>query len=467
VPSFEYTASDRTGSITKGSLEAKDKAAASRELGSMGLFVLEIKPASGGPKSSSGPARSATPKADKSAQTVRSKASKPVRSKKPAAPPPPKAEPTRVLTTVVSHASDTPKPSKKAEKKKAKLPFQRVSLTPLQRALYLRQLYTMFAAGIPLHQATEILTENDDYRPELRAALLGVPSDLERGRLLSKALKRSGLFNRLIVSSIHVGETSGRLDSILQKLADGEEQSVKLKRTLISKLTYPAVVMVIMSLGLLVLGHVMSRVMSSMPGFDPGDIPLFGIATSVFQHPTFLPICAILMAGLAFLCWKTYMTPAWRLRVEAYLLHLPMLGQLIRRVESNTVTGQLSLLISAGIPLDRALELCSDLVWTEQFRRAMVHSKTEIRNGVAIVESFEMCGLFPQDVLALIAAGELSGALEGSLEKAATYCADQVERNLETALSLLEPLLIGSLGIAIGTVILCTFVPVFNQIQTM
>lgn len=331
----------------------------------------------------------------------------------------------------------------------------------------MRQLFTMFAAGIPLHKATELLTENEEYSPQLREVLQGIPADLERGRLLSKSLERSKLFSRLVVSSVKIGEQSGRIDFILEKLADAEEQSVKLKKTLISKLTYPAVVFVVMTLGLVVLGHVMSRVMASMPGFNPGDIPLFGIVTSIFRHPAFLPLSLLLLAGFIFLCWKVYLTPSWRVVVEDAVLSLPVLGKLISRVESNTVTTQLSLLISAGLPIDRGIELCSDLVWTEVFRRALVQSKADIRSGTPLVESFEVSGLFPQDVVAMIAAGEISGALEESLEKAAYYCADQVERTLETALSLLEPLLIGFLGISIGTVILCTFVPVFNQIQTM
>ena len=451
MPSFDYTASDRTGAITKGTLEAKSQAAASQALGSMGLFVLEIKvSASGSKKPTVG-----TPATPSSA----SRTTKPLEAESP----PPKPAP-KILPTVVSHAGDqtaAPKP------KKARPNFRRVTWSPLQRALYLRQLATMFNAGIPLHKATDLLTENPEYRPELQKTLEGIPQDLERGRLLSKSLERSKLFSRLVVSSVKIGEQSGRLDYILSGLADGEEQSVKLKRTLISKLTYPCVVMVVMTLGLVVLGHVMSRVMASMPGFDPGSIPLFGIVTSAFQHPAFLPVCFLFVGVFAMLCWKTYMTPSWRVAFETNLLHTPVLGKLLARVESNTITCQLSLLISAGIPIDRALELCSDLVWTELFRRALVNSKAEIRNGSSITESFETSGLFPDDVLALISAGEISGALEDSLKKAADYCADQVERTLETALSLLEPLLIGSLGIAIGTVILCTFVPVFNQIQTM
>lgn len=438
MPSFEYTASDRSGAIAKGSLEAKNPADATRQLGKMGLFVLEVKPSPNGNLRPS-PVE-CRPKPDK---------------------------PAAVLPTVVTHPTKSPPRPVETEKVEGRSGFWGVSWPPMQRALYLRQLYAMFESGIPLHKATELLAENPEHSSELQARLREIPRDLEKGRLLSKSLERSRLFSRLIVSSVKVGEHSGGLARVLSSLSDAEEKSVRLKKVLISKLTYPAIVMLVMCLGLLILGHVMSRVMASVPGFDPEAIPLFGFLTTTFRHPAFLPACLLLVVAFGGLCWKTYRTPSWRLMLESYLLHVPVLGKLLARLESNTVTTQLSLLLKAGLTLDRALELCSDLVSTEVFREALKQSKKEIRNGVTITESFEMSALFPADVVAMIAAGETAGALEKSMAKAADYCTDQVERTLETALSLLEPLLIGVLGIAIGGVILCTFVPVFNQIQTM
>ena len=131
------------------------------------------------------------------------------------------------------------------------------------------------------------------------------------------------------------------------------------------------------------------------------------------------------------------------------------------------MSSQLSLLLGAGLPIDRGLGLCSELVMTELYKRVLLSTQKELRNGSELAESLETSRLFPGDVVGLIAAGEQAGQLEESLAKASAYCADQVERTLETALALIEPLLIGFLGIAIGTVILCTFVPVFNNLQNL
>ena len=435
MPVFEYTASDRTGSLTKGEVEATDKASASRLLGSQGLFVLEIK---------------------KLAATAA------------VAPPPPTA--TAPATVSAPALKTTAPPASKSSPDKETVPSKsrrRPRWPGVQQALYLRQLQVLFAAGIPIHHAAGIVGDSDEHRPEIKTLLNQIPRDLERGRLLSKSLERSGLFGKLVVSSVRLGEESGRLQDILQSLAESKEKSVRLKRTLVSRLTYPAVVLVVMSLGLVIMGHVMSRVMTSIPNFHPGDVPVFGQLNLLFRHWAFLPGLTLGALLLTFLGRHIWTTPELRLVVEERLIALPLVGSLLKRLEANAVTSQLELLLSAGLPIVRGLDLCAELVWTESYRQALLRTRKELLDGAELSDCFRKAGLFPQDVMALIAAGEASGNLTSSLSKAAEYCADQVERTLESLLALLEPLLIGFLGITIGAVLLCTFVPVFNNLQTL
>jgi len=325
----------------------------------------------------------------------------------------------------------------------------------------------MFDAGIPLHQAAYVVGASHHHNPEVQRALLEIPRDLERGRMLSKCLERSGLFERTLVSSVRLAEESGRLGAILRNLADAKEQSVKLRRRLVSRLTYPLVVMTIMSLGLLVLGHLMSQVMSSLANLRTQDLPLFGRACQVFGHPVFLPGCLLLSVVGSVLAYRLWRTASLRRVLERQFLGLPVAGTLLSRIETNIVTGHISILISAGLPIDRGLELCADLVWTECFRQALLDSVAELRAGAELAECFQSSGLFPNDTLALISAGEVSGRLGESLTRASLYCSDQVERTLDTLLALIEPLLIGFLGIVIGSILIGTFVPVFNSLQSM
>lgn len=431
MPFFEYTASDREGKLRRGQIEAPDKLSASHGLSAQGLFVMSV-----------GPAQAPPPPPPVDDEEL------PLRKKLEAIP----IEPDTVAVDTV---------------RKISLPQR--SWSSMDRALYLRQLQVMFAAGIPLYRAAASLAEGGEYNMRVLAKLREVPADLERGRSLSKSLDCSGLFTRLIVSSVRLGEESGRLQSILAALSDNEEQSVQLRRALISRLTYPAVVMTAMVSGLLVLGHVMSRVIASTPAFAKASSAslLGGHLMTLFRHPAFLPAMVFLGALLFMAGRKLWRRHRVRLLLEGIALRFPIVGPLLRRLEANSVTAHLALLVRSGLGIDRGLGLCADLVRTLSFRRALLTAQEEIRAGEELAHCLQRTEVFPEDVLALVQAGELSGSLEQSLETASRYCAEQVERTLESALAALEPLLIGLLGIAIGAVLILTFVPIFSTLQEL
>jgi type IV pilus assembly protein PilC len=454
MPLFDYTASDREGALSHGQLEAGNKQAATKMLASQGLFVLGVTVASK-------PAlpREPEPKTPPTAlDVVMAKPSQDVDA----------AFRARLEEALIDDettvAVDTVK-KKPARDLHALLPQR--SWSRMDRALYLRQLQVMFEAGIPLYRCAAVLSEGREYSERVTAKLKEVPLDLERGRMLSKALERSGLFTPLIISSVRLGEESGRLDSILDALSGQEERAVQLSRALVSRLTYPAVVLTAMSGGLLVLGHVMGRVMSSLPAFQKTASPIIGTAARIFQNAAFLPTLLLLLAALVAGARRLWSSSGPRQALEDWIFSWPVAGPLLKRLEANTVTGHLALLIKAGLPIDRGLGLCADLVRTRSFRKALLSAALELRNGEELAQCFKRAELFPEDVLALVNAGEVSGSLESSLETAAGYCAEQVERTLESALSVLEPVLIGLLGIAIGAVLIVTFVPIFSTLKDL
>lgn len=436
MPLFDYTASDRAGALSHGQLEATDRIAASRVLTAQGLFVMGI--------------------------TV---ASKPAVKE---APPPEQDEDDEELPlTNKLEAAKIEADSTVAVGTVRKIKLPQRSWSRMDRALYLRQLQLMFRAGIPLYRAAGVLAEGVEYNRGVMDKLKEIPRDLERGRSLSKCLQVSGLFSHLIIATVRLGEETGRLDAVLDALSNTEEKAVHLKRALVSRLTYPAVVMLAMSAGLLVMGHVMSRVMASIPALQKAGSPLILSITNTFQHRAFLPVVAVLLV-LSIAGWRRL----WRLHrsrlvIEHAMLAFPVLGPLLKRLETNSVTGQLSLLIKSGLAMDRGLGLCSELVRTLSFRRALLCVQQEVRAGQELAASLKDKELFPEDVLALVQAGEISGSLEKSLDTAARYCSEQVERTLDSALAVIEPLLVGLMGIAIGAVLILTFVPIFSTLKDL
>ena len=429
---FDYTASDRAGILSRGQVEAADRAAASKMLARDGLFVVAVTPAT-----------------------------KPVL---PTAPEPDELE--LPLRTRLEAAVIDAEATVAVDSVRRPLLPQR-SWSRMDRAIYLRQLQMMFDAGIPLYRSAAVLAEGREYSLLVDAKLKKVPADLEQGRTLSKALERSGLFTPMIVNSVRLGEQSGRLVPILNALSDTEERGVQLTRALISRLTYPAVVLLAMSGGLLVLGHVMSRAMASMPSLQKSYSPMLAALNGTFQNRAFLPLLLLSLVLAVVSARRIWRIHRIRLGIERVLLAWPIVGPLLRRLEANSVTSHLALLSKAGFPLDKGLGLCADLVGTLSFRRALLLSQQEIRNGDELTPSMKRAELFPQDVLALVQAGEVAGSLERSLDTAARYCAEQVERTLESVLAVVEPLLIGLMGIAIGTVLILTFVPIFSTLQDL
>ncbi len=464
MPWFDYTASDRDGTMDRGRIEAADRGSASRELLGRGLFVLDVAPSVNGLPLAPVPDEAST---ESGTGLV----------------PHPKAlaawdqdEDNVTETVAVDHkaqiskaipASESPHDAGKNLPEKLKLFSRPQTWSRMSRALYLRQMQVMFDAGIPLYRAASVLGQAPEQKETVNEKLREIPLDLERGRVLSKALERSGLFNKLIVNSVRLGEESGRLDSILEALSTNEERGVQLTRALVSRLTYPLVVLISMTGGLVVLGHVMSRVMSDLPAFQNNAPPILKIFSKILQHWSFFPLILLLLMGLAALARAVWRHDEARKLIEQSVFGLPMVGPLLKRLEANTVTGHLSLLLTAGLPLDRGLGLCAELVRTRLFSLALLKGQESLRGGAELTQSLQSATLFPEDVLALVHAGELSGSLEHSLSTAAKYCAEEVERTLEMVLAVLEPLLVGFLGIMIGIVLLLTFVPIFSSLKDL
>lgn len=450
MPLFDYTASDREGALSHGQLEASDRQSASRELAKSGLFVLGVTPAA---RPALTPEPEPTPPPTPPAEPWTDLPnSHPLRAKLEA------AEIDDEATVAVSTVYKTEEP-------KSWLPQK--TWSRLDRALYLRQLQVMFSAGIPLYRSAAVLADSATFHPRVNALLKEIPLDLERGRTLSKALLRSNIFSHLIINSIRLGEESGQLDEVLDALSSTEERAVALSRSLISRLTYPAVVLVAMSVGLLVLGHVMSRVMSSLPSFQNSAPTFITFMTGIYRNAAFLPLLLLLIAGLVYGAYRALKIPHIRASVESSLIGMPILGQLIRRIEATNLTNYLALLIRAGLPLDRGIGLCASSMQFLLFRIALLQAQVDLRNGEELSESLKHAHLLPEDVVALIQVGEISGSMSESLDVASRYCAEQVDRTLETALSIIEPLLIGLMGIAVGAVLLCTFVPIFDSLKNL
>lgn len=338
----------------------------------------------------------------------------------------------------------------------------------LERALYLRQLQVMFSSGIGIHLATEALAEQAESRDKkLVDSLHSIPLNLSRGQPIWKALEQSGLFRPSQIAALAIGQESGRLQSILTRLADDEEHRWKLRSKVSSKLLYPSFLLVFISLGLGGLGLGMSRTLHHHFPLEATDMAFLHQAWTTLSSGHGFLGATLLVSSLAAACWTALQNPKHQRTAESLILIQPLLGPLVSRLQAGALARHLALMLESGLSLDRSLALAQEatVMLTVQDRLAKV--REDLRHGLTLTEAIARNPVFPKDMEALLAPGEVTGTLENCLKTAARFADFQTECAIESALATLEPLSVAFVGIVSAILILATFSPFYQHLQTL
>ena len=330
--------------------------------------------------------------------------------------------------------------------------------------IFSRQLATMVDAGIPLVGALDILGEQGENKT-FGNILLRIRNDVEAGSSLSEALwKHKKTFSALFVSMVKAGESSGMLDEILDRLATYLEKTSALQKKISSALIYPAVVSVMaISVTLLLLLKVIPIFKNIFSGFG-ADLPkptMILIAISDALQKYFLVII-IVIAAVVFFVIKYVNTEKGRLKYDALLLKLPIFGILFKKVAISKFTRTLATLIKSGVPILNSLDIVGKTAGNKAIEMAVETVSTNVREGENVAEPLGKSKLFPPMVVRMVSVGEQSGELEKMLSKIADFYDEQVDASVNGLTSLIEPLIIAFLGIVIGTIVICMFLPIFK-----
>ncbi len=330
--------------------------------------------------------------------------------------------------------------------------------------IFSRQLATMVDAGIPLVGALDILGEQIENKA-FGDIISKVRNDVETGSSLSDALwKHKKTFSALFVSMVKAGESSGMLDEILDRLATYLEKTSALQKKISSALIYPAVVSVMAAgVTLLLLLKVIPVFKNIFSGFG-ADLPkptlvLIAISDALQKH---FPIIVIIIAVIVFFIIKYINTEKGRLRYDTMLLKLPIFGILFKKFAISKFTRTLSTLIKSGVPILNSLEIVGKTAGNRAMEMAVETVRTNVREGESIAEPLGKSKLFPPMVVRMVSVGEQSGELEKMLSKIADFYDEQVDAAIIGLTSLIEPLIIAFLGIVIGTIVICMFLPIFK-----
>ncbi|MFA6079064.1 MAG: type II secretion system F family protein [Candidatus Omnitrophota bacterium] len=330
--------------------------------------------------------------------------------------------------------------------------------------VFSRQLSTMVDAGIPLVGALDILGDQIENKA-FGEIIMKVRSDVETGSSLSEAMsKHKTVFSTLFVNMVKAGESSGMLDDILDRLAAYMEKTAALQKKVTSALVYPAVVSgMAVGITLLLLLKVIPIFKNIFSGFGAAlptpTLVLLAISDGLQKY--FL-LVVIVAGAISFAVSKFLKTDKGRLLVDSWMLKMPVFGILFTKVAISKFTRTLSTLIKSGVPILTSLEIVSKTAGNKAVEAAVDNVSKNVREGENIAEPLAKAKIFPSMVVRMVSVGEQSGELEKMLSKIADFYDEQVDTAVSGLTSLIEPLIIAFLGLVIGTIVICMFLPIFK-----
>ena len=350
---------------------------------------------------------------------------------------------------------------------KFSLPGRAISTRDI--VIFTRQFATMINSGLPLVQSLNILAAQTE-NPRLKEVTRGVVHDVEAGNTLADALaKHPKAFPQLYVNMVAAGEAGGILDTILMRLATFLEKNDKLIRKVKSAMIYPAVIFTVAIGAIAILLIFVIPVFRGMFESVNMELPLptrIVIGLSDFLR-TFWPIVIGGIAVLVFAFRRFRATYAGRRRVDAFLLAMPVLGDVLRKSAVSRFTRTLGTLVSSGVSILDGLEITAKTAGNTIIHDAIMASRSSIAGGDTIAAPLEKSGVFPPMVISMIAVGEQTGGLDEMLGRIADFYDDEVDVAVGGLLSLLEPMMIMFLGVIVGGMIVAMYLPIFGMMQTI
>ena len=353
--------------------------------------------------------------------------------------------------------------------KKSTKPKGGKKVKPEDLVIFTRQFATMVDAGIPILQSLEALTEQT-VNPTFKTALGTIREDIQTGSGLSSAFeKHPKIFDQLYVNMIRVGESGGVLTNILERIAMYLEKSERLRQKVQGAMIYPAVVVsmaILITVGLLVkVVPTFSQIYSSLGQQLPAMTQMLIDFSNLLQHD----LIYLIAAGFAivFLFNKYKKTPDGHIKVDTFLLKLPIFGDLICKVCVSRFCRTFATLCQSGVPILESLDIVGKTCGNRVIEILVDEIKVSVKEGESIAVPLSKSTIFPLMVTRMIAVGEKSGQLEKMLSKVAEFYDEQVDTAVEGLTKLIEPLIIGFLGIVVGFIVIALFLPILNMTSAM
>ena len=329
----------------------------------------------------------------------------------------------------------------------------------------MQQLATLLDAGIPILQALDVIYQGCE-KPVLKKLLLAIKNNIRQGNLLSKTLKKyPKIFDHLTCQLIAIGEQSGTLDTMLKRMIQYKKKTADLKNKVKKALLYPCTVVVTaVIVTSILLIFVIPQFESLFSGFG-AQLPL--LTRMVIQTAHFLKfhwwwILFCFMIPITLIKFLKQRNKKFAIFLDKHILHIPIFGQMIKKSIIARLMRTLATTFSIGVPLLEALQTLKGIANNLAFSQALVQVHDNIQHGQPLHKSLQKCHLFPIISIQMVAIGEETGKLDDMLETLADFYETQIDRMVNNLNQLLEPLIMGILGIFIGGLVIAMYLPIFK-----
>ncbi len=336
-------------------------------------------------------------------------------------------------------------------------------------AVFCRQFYTMLNAGITLINCLDILRQQTENK-RLKDVTEKVYEDVQKGLTFSEALKNyKNVFPELLINMVEAGEVSGNLDTIMDRMADHYEKEFKINNKIKGAMVYP-IILSIVAIGVVI--FLLTFVMPTfMQMFEGGDTPLpaptrllLAISDALKQYwYLFIGGLALIVIGTG----RLLKIEKIRLWVDSIKLKLPVIKGITEKIVTSRFTRTFSTLSSSGIPLLESLEIVANVVGNKIVGNKLNIAKEEVRKGVTLSKTIKDTDVFPVMVTSMIEVGEESGSLDEILEKTAAFYDEELEAAMQKLTTMIEPLMIVVMAVAIGFIVIAMILPMFDMYSAL
>jgi len=342
-------------------------------------------------------------------------------------------------------------------------------VTTKDLAIFTRQFATMISAGLPLVQCLDILAKQAS-KPSFGRVIGEVTREVEAGATLADALgKHKDVFDDLFRNMVAAGEAGGVLDEILMRLATYIEKADALKRKIQGAMVYPAVVLSVCvgaaAFMLIFIIPTFAKMFTDFGGELPLPTKIVLLLSDGLQR--FWWAIVLIIVGTVIAYQRYHATEAGHRNIDAAMLRMPVLGEVLLKGAVARFTRTLGTLIASGVPILAGLEITARTAGNRIIAEAIMTARVSIREGETVSAPLKASGVFPPMVVQMISVGEQTGALDEMLTKIAVFYEAEVDTAVDSMTSIIEPLMIVLMGGMVGGMVVAMYLPMFKLISVV